>query len=160
MSTESKSLSLPMLGTRDEGPAIDRRGFLTESIKLAVLAALAGTAASCSAGSSPTGPKLTSFSIKVSDFSALGQSGGVITFNHSGLPIAVANLGSGNWGAYSLICPHQGGLVQWVGNRFQCTVHGSEYDLQGDWEGGQPTGNLHHYQTSYDATTSTLTINP
>jgi Rieske Fe-S protein len=158
MSTESKSLTLPMIGAHDNA-GMDRRGFLTESIKLAVLAALAGTAASCSAGGA-TGPTLGgNFTIKVSDYPALASSGGVVALNHGGFPIAIANLGGGNWGAYSLICPHQGGLVQWTGSQFQCTVHGSRYNIQGDWQGGQPTGNLHHYQATYDASTNSLTIN-
>ncbi len=157
MSTESNSLSLPMLGARSDA-GLDRRGFLTESIRLAVLAALAGSVASC--GASPTGPSLGgSFTITLSNYPSLASKGGVATFNHNGFPIAVANLGAATYGAYSLICPHQGGLVQWIGDRFQCTVHGAQFTVNGRWEGGQPTGNLHAFPTTYDASTDSLTIN-
>jgi len=156
-----RSLSLPMLGTRQnergEDEGVDRRGFLTESIRIAVLSVLA---ASCgSLGSSPTAPSLGGdVTLKLSDYPALAQQGGVVSINEGGFPLAVANLGSSTYGAYSLICPHQGGLVQWTGNQFVCTVHGARFGIGGNWQGGQPTGNLRSYQTTYDAQAGTLTI--
>jgi len=156
MSAEPEQLSLP-LGS--DGEPVDRRGFLTRSIHLAVLSVLAS---SCGGLGSPTGvPSFNQpLTIQLSDYPALGQQGGVAGVNASGFPMAVANLGNGQYGAYSLICPHQGGLVQWTGNQFVCPVHGARFDLQGDWQGGQPTSGLRHYQTSYDANAGSLTIQP
>jgi len=158
--TASRSLSLPMLGNRRNEPAVeegvDRRGFLTESIRIAVLSVLA---ASCGNLSSPTGPTLNKdVTLKLSDYPGLAQQGGVVSLNENGFPLAVANLGNSSYGAYSLVCPHQGGLVQWTGSQFVCTVHGARFGIQGNWQGGQPTGNLRSYQTTYDAQAGTLTI--
>jgi Rieske Fe-S protein len=148
------TFSLPMIGELE--PDLDRRGFLTRSVALAAMAVLAGA---CS--SSPFGVNFNQpITVKLADYPALDQVGGVARLNDTNVPIAVANLGSGDYTALSLICPHQGGPISWRGDAFVCALHGATFADDGHWIGGQPTGHMHEYNTSYDATAGTLTISP
>ena len=67
--------------------------------------------------------------------------------------------GTSGFLALSRVCPYQGGIVELAGNDFVCPVHGATYNLSGQWIGGQRASSLHHYATSFDPTTGTLTIN-
>jgi Rieske Fe-S protein len=145
---------LPMLG--DVSSSMDRRGFLTQSVALAAMAVLAGA---CS--SSPFGVNFNQpVTVKLADYPALSQVGGVARLNDTNVPIALANLGNDSYAALSLICPHQGGPISWRGDAFVCALHGATFADDGHWIGGQPTGHMHEYSTSYDATAGTVTVSP
>jgi len=154
------SLSLPMISDADR--KVDRRSFLEQSTRLAALALLAGTGA-CGVGGSITGPSFGSpVTVKLADYPALAQPGGVARISGVNPPVALSNLGNGTYKALSLICPHQGSTVQWYDqyNAFICPNHGSTYTSSGTWEGGQPTTNLREYPTTYDPNGGTVTIQP
>lgn len=136
---------------------IARRTFLVQSGILAALAALTA----CNAGSSSTAPNVPSgSSINVNNYPALANAGGVATVSFGGAPVAIVRtqINPASFLALSLICPHQGGNIQFLGSRFQCPVHGATFDVDGNWIGGQPTSNMHQYSTSFDASTNTLTV--
>lgn len=142
-----------------ESPArrgIDRRELLVKgglAAAAALLAACAGSLGTDATGSTFSG----SFTIKVSDYPALAQSGGVAVVNApGGYPIAVENTGSG-YIALGLICPHRGGYIQTFSNGFQCPVHGATFNKSGTWIGGQPTSNMTRFTVTADAS-GNLTI--
>jgi Rieske Fe-S protein len=152
----TRRLSLPMIGDTD---ALDRRGFLEQSVRLAAMALLAGSAA-CSVNDSLTGPSLGSdVTVNLADYPALAQTGGVARISGVSPPVAVANLGD-SYMALSLVCTHQGGIVQWDGNEFVCPIHGARFADDGHWTGGTRTSALRSYPVDVDATTGTLTIHP
>lgn len=140
----------------EDPAAIDagRRTFLTQSM----LAAAALALAACGLDNGPTAPSSVSGSIRVSDYPALANVGGVALVTVSGAKLAVVRTSADTFVALSRICPHQGGTVNPSSNGFTCPVHGARFDLTGQWVGGQPTTNLRAYPTSYDAASGTVTI--
>lgn len=138
---------------------IGRRTFLIQS----ALAAAAAALAACGniGGLNDNGGNQNlggSASIKVSDYPALANVGGVAMVTVSNTPIAIVRTGSTSFLALSRICPHQGGTIGQINGGFQCPVHGATFNQSGQWVGGQPTSNMHAYTTAYDSTSGTLTI--
>ena len=135
------------------GEPVGRRAFLSRTALAAVTLALAACA------TDSTGPELSgSAAIKVSDYPALANVDGVATFSINRVPLAVVRTGATTFLALSRVCPHQGATVAATSGGFTCPQHGARFSLTGQWVGGQPTSNMRSYQTSYDATTDTLTI--
>jgi cytochrome b6-f complex iron-sulfur subunit len=145
---------LPMLG--DAERLVDRRAFIAQSTMIAALAALAG---SCS--SNPFGVTLDqSVTVSLADYPELADEGGVARLRDVTVPIAVVNLGSGEYAALSLVCPHQGGPVSWNGSEFWCSEHGATFAEDGRWTGGQPTSHLREYNVTFDDVAGTVTVSP
>ncbi len=137
---------------------MDRRGFLEQSVQLAVLAVLANA---CTDSGSITGPNLNTGKdvvVTLSDYPSLAQVGGIARINGVSPPLALVNEGNDVYSAFSLVCPHQGVTVQVNGSSFYCPGHGARFDGNGKWTGGQPTTNLHQYATQYDASAGTVSI--
>jgi Rieske Fe-S protein len=136
------------------GCDIGRRTFLVQSAIVAAAAALAACG-----GADSMAPNISAGTIiKVSDFPALANVGGIATTNVGGAPLAVVRTGTTSFVVLSRICPHQGSIVNVNGPGFFCPNHGAQFDETGKWKGGQPTSNMHAYANSYDASTQTLTI--
>ena len=132
-----------------------RREFLYYGAAAIAAAALAA----CGLSSAPTAPdSIQSTTLQLSSFPQLNSIGGVATLSVSGSPIAIVRESSSTFSAFSLICPHQGNTVQKASNGFYCPGHGAQFDIQGNWTGGQRTSNLHSYPVAYDATAGTLTV--
>jgi Rieske Fe-S protein len=144
-------------GTLTDGlPPIGRRTFLVQSAILAAGAALVACGAS---GADVTAPGVPANStIRISDYPALGSVGGVAMVTLGGAPVAIVRTGASAFLALSRVCPHQGGTVGQSGNAFVCPVHGAQFNLSGQWIGGQPTSSLHQYATSFDSASGTLSI--
>ncbi len=135
---------------------IGRRTFLAQS---AILAAAAALAACGAGGDSVTGPSgNVNGSIKVGDYPALANVGGVALVNVSGQPLAVVRTDTSTYLVLSRTCPHQGSIVNPTTNGFLCPNHGAQFTKTGTWVGGQPTGNMFTVSSSFDATSGTLTI--
>lgn len=141
-----------------DGPhAIARREFVVGAA--AALAAMALAACATTTGDFLTSPgTVAATSIKVSDFPALANVGGVATTTVSGIPLAIVRTGASSFAAFSRICPHQGTTINVVTNGFQCPRHGATFNSSGQWIGGQRTSNLTSYPVGYDAASATLTI--
>lgn len=141
--------------SQEEG--IGRRTFLVQSGILAAIAAL--NACGSLGAADVTAPNVPANStITVGNYPALASVGGVAMITVGSAPIAVVRTGTSDFIALSRVCPHQGGIVNFLHNDFVCPRHGATYDITGQWIGGQRAGNLHQYTTSYDATSGTLTI--
>lgn len=136
---------------------MERRDFLTQSTLLSVVAVLAGA---CNGlGGGITGPdRNLDVVVNLDDYPALGQAGGVARISGTSTPVALVNMGSGTFAAFSLVCPHQGSTVQWTGSAFVCPNHGARFASDGHWTGGQPTSNLYEYVTQYDMGANTVHI--
>jgi nitrite reductase/ring-hydroxylating ferredoxin subunit len=135
--------------------AVGRRDFVVGAA--AALAAMA--LAACATGDFMTSPgTLTATSIKVSDFPALANVGGVATTSVSGVPLAIVRTGASTFAAFSRICPHQGATINVLSGGFQCPQHGATFNSSGQWTGGQRTSNLTSYPVAYDSASATLTI--
>lgn len=133
---------------------IGRRTFLVQSALMAAAAALAACG-----GADTTAPTLSAgTSINVNNFAALANVGGIAMVTVSGAQLAIVRTGATTFVALSRVCPHQGSTVNQSGNGFVCPNHGAQFNATGQWVGGQPTGSLHSYTTSYDAGTTTLSI--
>jgi len=142
----------------DPDYVLDRRGFLSRSAALGVLAALAGSCAPPNLG--PDYNLSSPVTLSLADYPDLAAVDGVARVRETDTPIALVNLGGGDYVALSLVCPHQGGQISWRGDVFQCNVHGATFADDGHWIGGQPTSAMRSYLTTYDAGAGTVTISP
>lgn len=138
----------------DDLPCVSRREFMIQGALASVAIMLAG----CVGGNGPTSPGSVNLTLKVSDYPALANIGGVAYVDASGNPLAIVRVDTNTFDVVSRICPHQGGTVSSNGNGFTCPNHGARFSDSGTWEGGQPTSNLTAYSSTFDAGTGTLTI--
>jgi Rieske Fe-S protein len=134
---------------------MNRRTMLAHSMLAAAGVVLCG----CSVGDNPTAPNtVSSLTLKLSDYPALANVGGVVLVTASGSPLAVVRTSATTFVALSRICPHQGATVGTVTGGFLCPRHGAEFSSNGTWIGGQPTSSMHGYVTAFDATAGTVTV--
>jgi Rieske Fe-S protein len=141
---------------------VDRRTLLTGSA-LAAVTALLASASACAGAGDATGPSTSpgsaNLSVTVANYPALARVGGIARVDSgNGTPVAAVRTGASTFAAFSLICPHFGCTVGITGTSFQCPCHGARFAASGQWTGGQRTGNLTAFPTTYDATTGVLTI--
>ena len=137
-----------------EHPLPDRREFLTTGA--AALAMLALAACGVNDATAPT--TLNPTSLKLADYPKLANVGGIVTLSVSGSPVAIVRESATAFSAFSLVCPHQGATVQPQSSSFYCPGHGAQFNLQGQWIGGQRTSSLRSYPVTYDASAGTLTL--
>jgi Rieske Fe-S protein len=134
---------------------IDRRKF----VSLGVYAAAAAALAACAGISDgATAPSSLTGTIKVSDFAALSNVGGIATTSINGSPIAIVRVSATSFITLSRICPHQGSTVNATSTGFKCPNHGAMFDSAGIWVGGERTTNMRSYTTTYDSAAGTITI--
>ena len=126
---------LPVLGPEtpaaaDEPPLTDRRTFLSETARLAAITVLVSA---CGSGFGTTllGPGNSTLdkavTVKLSDYPGLAKTGSAVRINGVSLPMALVNQGNNVYTAVSLVCTHQGGIVQWTGAEFVCPIHGARF---------------------------------
>ncbi len=148
-------------GTCPVGEAIGRRLFMERT----ALAALGTMMAACGDGifgiqalpfvALPAG---TSFQVKVGDYPALANPGAVVTLTVQGVPLAVGHTGTNAFAIWSLVCPHQAHQVDPVAGGFKCPGHNAQWNAQGQWIGGQSTGNLTLIPSTYDPATNIISV--
>ena len=137
------------------GPdALDRRTFLTRAMMGAAMLALAA----CGAGDGVTSPFSGTASVNINDYPALANVGGVALVTLNGAQLALVRNSTTSVLALSRVCPHQGGTINTSGGGFTCTRHGAQFNLTGQWVGGQPTSNMRSYATTFDPGTGALSI--
>jgi Rieske Fe-S protein len=142
------------LGENRDSVTIGRRQFISAS----VIAAAAAALAACGGSASVTAPQSVGLSVKIADYPALANVGGVATLSSNGSPLAVVRTGAATFVALSLICPHQGSTINATTSGFRCPNHGATFNSTGTWTGGERTSSMHSYSTSYDAAAGTLAI--
>jgi cytochrome b6-f complex iron-sulfur subunit len=137
------------------GPgALDRRTFLTRAMMGAAVLALAA----CGAGDGMTSPFTGTASVNINDYPALANAGGVALVTLNGSLLALVRNSTTSVLALSRVCPHQGGTINTSRAGFTCTRHGAQFNLTGQWVGGQPTSNMRSYATTFDPGTGALSI--
>jgi Rieske Fe-S protein len=150
---------------RVHGPS--RRQFIAQSTLAAVAAVLTSAIATACGdgeigGAGPTAPPVleNGFTIRIADFPALQQVGGIARVNSDASnPIAVSRLGPNTFAALSMICPHAGYKpINITSTGFRCPNHNALFAADGNWTGGQRTKDLQSYPTTYNAGAGTLTI--
>lgn len=142
---------------------LERRVFLSQAVFAAAAVALTacgggGGGGGDDGGGGPTSPAPVGGSLRVADYPALANTGGVATATLDGTPIALVRTGGSSFIALSRICPHAGFTIDPVANGFLCPGHGAQFNAAGTWTGGQRTTNMRSYPTTYDAATGMLTI--
>ena len=137
------------------GPgALDRRAFLTRAMMGAAVLALTA----CGASDGVTAPFSGTASVNINDYPALANVGGVALVTLNGSQLALVRNSTTSVLALSRVCPHQGGTINTSGGGFTCTRHGAQFNLTGQWVGGQPTSNMRSYATTFDPGTGALSI--
>lgn len=137
-----------------EAGALDRRTFLTRTMLGAAVLALAA----CGVSDGTTAPFSGTASVNINDYPALANVGGVALVTLNGSLLALVRNSATSVLALSRVCPHQGGTINTGGGGFICTRHGAQFNLTGQWVGGQPTSNMRSYQTTFDPGTGAVTI--
>lgn len=98
--------------------------------------------------------------VNIATFPALASVGGIARVDAGGsTPIAAVRLATDRFIALSMVCTHAG--FQPIDIRpdgFRCPNHGAQFNREGAWVGGQPTGDLFEYPVAFNAGTGTLTI--
>lgn len=135
---------------------MDRRKFVSFGAYAAAAAALAACAAG--GGTDITSPGSVGATVKVSDYAALANVGGVAVTTINETPVAIVRTSSTAFLTLSRICPHQGSTVNVVSGGFKCPNHGATFNSSGTWTGGQRTSSMRSYNTTYDSAAGTLTI--
>ena len=137
------------------GPgALARRTFLTRTM----LGAAALALAACGVSDGTTAPFSGTASVNINDYPALANVGGVALVTLNGSLLALVRNSTTSVLALSRVCPHQGGTINTGGAGFICTRHGAQFNLTGQWVGGQPTSNMRSYATTFDPGTGALLI--
>ncbi len=134
---------------------MDRKDFIERSA-MAALAVLAGGCAGSDGITGPGGGQ--DVVVTLADYPALTDLGGVARISGVSPPLALVHEVSGDYAAFSLVCPHQGTIVQWVGSEFWCPNHGARFDAHGTWTGGQKTTNLRSFATAFDPAAGTVLV--
>ncbi len=151
-------------GTDAADGGVSRRDFLSRSTRAAVAALLTtacGTGADILAARNRTTAGTLGaggITLRLADFPALAQVGGIARADTSAGPIALVRTGTATVAAFSMICPHQGSTINVQGSGFLCPNHGAQFSASGQWTGGQPTSNLVSYPTTYDPATGLITV--
>src|SRR4051812_31898384 len=111
--TSPDALTLPPIGCA----SCSRREFLSGSVLAAVgslLATACGDGIIGAGGSTATGP--VNLTVKVSDYPALANVGGIARLSGVSTPIAIVHTSTNSYAAFSMVCPHQGTTINIVGS--------------------------------------------
>lgn len=146
------------------GCGLSRREFVGRSTLAAVAAVLAACGGPIPGVDNPVGPggggtTGGTLTIKVADYPALANVGGIAAVSTGGTPVAVVRQSASTFLAFSMRCPHAGTTVNISGSGFLCPNHGARFNASGQWTGGQNTSNLVSIPVTYDAAAGTLTLN-
>jgi cytochrome b6-f complex iron-sulfur subunit len=158
---KERSGSAPAACAHCAAPAathVDRRTFLSA----ATLAAAAALLQACSGGNGATfftGPTGGTLVVKLSDFAALANVGGLARVDNGvGAPTALTRTGAATFVGVTMICTHQGATIDVINSAsFKCPNHGALFSATGVWQGGQPTTALATYAATFDGV-NTVTI--
>ena len=160
---------LPQLSSADaEGdalpPCLDRRGFFANSGLLAVGALLASACGDGQLGGTAPAPVggtgANNVTINPTDYPALAAVGGIAKLNGTSRPVALVRSSTTAYRAFSMICPHQGTVIDVVNSTrsFRCPNHGAEFASTGRRTGGQVTSDLVELQVEANAAGSAITV--
>ncbi len=125
-------------------PRVDRRQFLSSASVLSLGVLMAG----CGDGLI-SGPELVldaipaPFRLDPATVPELAQIGGrTVVVSGTSAPVLVERVGSVQYRALSLVCPHRGTIVDVVADGLRCPNHEAVFANDGTWLSGQPTAGL------------------
>ncbi len=97
--------------------------------------------------------------IRLSNFPALVAIGGLARVDTTAnLPVGVGHLGSGNFVAYGLTCPHEQTIIDPSGAEWRCQKHGARFAADGSLLAGPAQVGLTGLTAKLDSTGQMLTI--
>jgi cytochrome b6-f complex iron-sulfur subunit len=140
---------------------LSRRDFLATAVGAAGLAVVVGCGDGVISNPStqialPAGP----VTITVADFPGLATVGVLVKIPQT--EVAVKRVDASTFKAISMVCTHQGCVINTNGQTFECPCHFSRFDNDGAVVNGPNTGGsiapLDLFDTSYDPATDQLTI--
>lgn len=136
---------------------VSRRAFLATAAGAATALVACGDGEFSGISSPIISPPAGPITIKVGDFAALAANDQLVRV--PGQPIAVKRTGASTFEALSMLCTHQGCLVD-ITNLVQmdCPCHSSRFSHTGQVLQGPADRPLPKFTTSYDAATDVLTI--
>lgn len=141
-----------------DGCAVSRRAFLGGTMMgVAALLAACGDGQIGAGNPLGTDPGVATV-IRLADYPALAQVGGIARVSASGGAVAVVHVSQGTYAAFSLRCPHQGTTVNIASGAFICPNHDARFNAAGQWTGGQRTSSLVSVPVTYDAAAGTLAL--
>ncbi len=135
---------------------MERREFL-ESLGIGAAFVLTATClGSCKSDAETPTPSGIDFNLDLNAAAntSLKNNGGYVV--DTSRKIVIARDNGGNYVAVGLTCPHENRdniLFDGGKNKFRCTVHGSEFDLQGKVSQGPADKAIALYKTSLSGTT-------
>ncbi len=130
---------------------MDRKEFLTLFGAGAAALLYTSCVTGCQATDNPiSAPANVDFTVDLSASgnAALTRDGGYLY--NSG--VIVARIAAGNFVAVSAACTHQGQNVQFTGNQFYCSAHGSSFSTTGARTAGPANSPLRKYNTTITGT--------
>lgn len=165
---ERRGRLLPLM---DDGYPVDRRAFLGDLLKAS---ALATVVAACGGGGgeptnplpepAPGDPPNLDVTVNLANVPALATVGGVALQGSGRRTFALIRTATDQIRAFSMICPHQGSIVGAVRDgsgaftRFECPNHGATFNTTGANTGGQRTGGLRPFTTSFNQAANTVRV--
>ncbi len=155
--------ALPLCGDHEgrsgDAGGLNRRKFIERSTLAAIGALLAGCTQPIGGPLAPSAPSGGPYTVKVTDYPALANVGGVARVSVGGGAIGVGRVSATDFAAYGLACTHQGTQVQVNGDGWYCPNHGAEYNTAGKVIRGPAVAPLVSVPVSFDSTTNVLTVN-
>lgn len=135
-----------------------RRQFVTAAGMLPLIACAGAPTENVVPDAPPAGVELTPTTIRVRLDQAAGltKTGGSLVIGEA--TTIVINAASGDYRAYSNVCPHAGcGIYEFANARIRCGCHGSTFDIDGGLLEGPATTGLARRQSSVEGTILTIT---
>ncbi|HEV8411840.1 MAG TPA: Rieske 2Fe-2S domain-containing protein [Gemmatimonadaceae bacterium] len=155
-STPSGACANCSVASSSRAHGVDRRTFLSAATLAAVGALLQACTSSNGFFTGPSGGPLT---VKLSNFPALANVGGIARVdNNVGAPTALVRTGASTFRGVTMICTHQGATIDVIAaTSFRCPNHGALFNSAGVNTGGQATANLATFAATFDGV-DTVTI--
>lgn len=123
---------------------VDRRQFLASASVLTLGALVSGCGDGVISGPEQVLDAIPApFRLDPATVPELAQIGGrTVVVSGTSAPVMVERVGSAQFRALSLVCPHRGSIVDVTANGLRCPNHQAVFANDGTWLGGQPTAGL------------------
>ena len=144
LSSESVSASVSASAPCGGCHRVDRRGFLASASVLSLGALLAGCGDGIISGPEEVLDAIPApFRLDPATIPELASLGGrTVVVSGTSAPVLVERLGTAQFRALSLVCPHRGTIVNLTSSGLRCPNHEAVFANDGTWLGGQPTAGL------------------
>ena len=123
---------------------LDRRQFLASASVLSLGALVSGCGDGVISGPEQLPDAIPApFRLDPAAIPELAQIGGrTVVVSGTSAPVLVERIGTAQFRALSLVCPHRGTIVEVASDRLRCPNHEAVFANDGTWLSGQPTAGL------------------